>query len=176
MLKKLLPLVLLLILLTGCATKQPGPDAEITVNTASQTLTDGVNTYQYQVEDEWISIRCPNGASISKDVNTGKFVASGNTDVWDMNALIQAVEKIYWPDKPVAEPKVDSEPKIGQILCGLILCGIGLRSIICPQTAWRMRTMRWVRDGEPTELAILHFRLLGILSVVLGVIAVIDGF
>ncbi len=173
MLKKLLPVVLILLLLCGCGTRETvfqvdGRYGTYTVNTEACTITDGTYTYTYNASENNIRITYPNGAwyscstggQISNIGWSDDYDSTPNSPYSDGDHLVDAVKKVTKTRK--AEP--------GMVITALVLAVYGLFLLLAPEAAFHLRFGRWFKNAEPTEFAIKYTRIGGGIIMVLAII------
>ena len=177
--KRWIFLLLLALLLTGCAEAGPMQEVNVwgavfTVDKQAFTISDEDYTYIYilpVMTDDTIRIIYPNGswyqqsgdnvasAGWSNDYDGTPFspYAAGETLV---QAVKQATEKKQIPAR--------------NLIAGCVFLPWGIVNAIWPELGWALWSLRhaaFVKDAEPTEFALGFGRVAGILFIVIGIAA-----
>ena len=190
MFKKLLPLLLCLLLLSGCrppqslfAVDQNG--ITFTVNTKNFTVSDGTHTYYYishgiateNHEQHHITIYYPDGTQYewqserrgdtvtegglgTNGYEEGRYV-SGETLV---KAILQAWDMI--PEDPT---------NWGQIWGGIALIVMGLVNVCFPELLWHLKYWLVVEGGGPSDTFIGISKIGGVVALFVGLILLLVG-
>ena len=194
--KKLLPLLLCLLLLCGCAAtniQQVTLDGqEMTVNLDAKTITHGADVYTYEQKDfgvteKLVTVRYPDGVTYQKAFTFG-IIVGGNTSTG--GTLIpedsgtytgEPDESRYLPGLLVAKAVIQAQTmqekqekakeKDGlYLIVGIILLLAGLVALLFPETGWYMNHWWCVEDGKPSELYLNGSRFSGIIGIAIGII------
>ena len=169
----LLPLLVLAMLLTGCAGERMEPytynvnNRTIEIYPESGTIVDGLDVYHYtRTENQSGSIdyviTYPNGGRFNwtKTENGGHGGGSGIHESLYLsgNVLVWALE--------AGEPA----KKVGSPILGLLLMGLGAVNILFPEVTFHLRKGWMFRDAEPSDAYLFWGRVSGALVAVLGLI------
>ena len=150
------------------------------VDPQAGTITSGADTYSYRIERDSVTITYPNGLQYclympnSTECYGGYVVdADGPSPFIDAPGayiegeyLMEAIDR-YIPAK--TEFSLD----LGGILCGLLLCGVGLWGLLAPQTAWYVSHGWRYKDAEPSDAALAVESIGGIIAIVGGLIMIV---
>ena len=138
------------------------------LDTASQTISDGVNTFSYTAsgtKDRYtVEISYPDGTSYvwkqSGEGGSGGWRA-GLTDEYQYN--VDGSDLCDLVVKTLPDP-----PNYGLIILAVILAGIGIFNIARPRAAWFLNIGWKFKDAEPSEEAISAHVIGGIFAVALA--------
>ena len=169
----LLSLLVLAMLLTGCAGERMEPytynvnNRTIEIYPESGTIVDGLDVYHYtRTENQNGSIdyviTYPNGGRFNwtKTENGGHGGGSGINESLYLsgNVLVWALE--------AGEPA----KKVGSPILGFLLMGLGAVNILFPEVTFHLRKGWMFRDAEPSDAYLFWGRVSGALVAVLGLI------
>ncbi len=173
----LLPLLVLALMLSGCAAASAEPYTytfsrddqvkTITVNPEEKTILDGTDVYTYQTEKSGSGtsyvIDYPNGAVYhwTAGKNGGAGGWSGDYDDQTYisgNILVWAIEE--------NQPR----EKIGNVFLGLLLVGVGALNFFLPELPFRLKYGWRFRDAEPSDAYLTMAKIGGLLGAILGLI------
>lgn len=172
----ILVLLLCLVLLTSC-----GPETQTvytvenngisyTVDTVNGTIFDGKYTYTYMIRGtgsgSQTTITYPNGATYYWSWH-GNVGSGGWSDDYDDRMYVKG--STLRDILSMARPR--QQEKSGNPLIGLLLIGLGIWNAVSPQTAWYLSHGWRFKDAEPSEMALGLNRIGGVISIVVGVIA-----
>ena len=199
--KKLLPLLLCILLLCGCAASNIQQVTlngyDLTVDLENRTITHGTDVYTFEqkefgVMERLITVRYPNGASYRKTFTFGIFVggstSTGGVDLSDDDGTYTGDhdESRYLPGlllaKAVirAEAMKEKQEKANEkdtvyLIVGIILLLSGLFALVFPEAGWYMKHWWCVEGGAPSELYLTGSRISGIIGIAIGVILLLMG-
>ena len=177
-LRILLPLLILALILSGCAgtASQMPYDTNyssgsryysFTVDPAAGTIACGEDVYTYQVEKSGSRtnyvIDYPNGA-IYHWTATEHGGAGGWSDDYDPERYIPGDVLVH--SLELNQPR----EKTGNIFVGLLLMGLGALNFFLPELSFYLRYGWAVRDAEPSDAYITAAKIGGVLAAVLGLI------
>ena len=172
----LLPLLVLALLLSGCAGEPMPYDTNystgsgsysFTVDPAAGTITCGEDVYTYRVETSGSRtsyvIDYPNGA-IYHWTATSAGGAGGWSDDYD--------ESRYIPGDVLVHSLELNQPrqKTGNIGIGLLLMGLGALNFFIPELPFYLRYGWAVENAEPSDAYITVTRIGGAIAAVLGLV------
>ncbi len=169
MLKKLLPILFILLLLAGCSsTKRVEYGGKyFTVNTKTNTVFDGANSYSYTASGNAVEITYPNGA----------WYYSGKNGISYSDDYHETVDKAYTDGGFLAEAvrKAEGNPetRLFTIFGGLLLGALGLSMLLFPEIFFYLRYGWMFRNAEPSDGAILWCRFSGGVAILLAIIFVL---
>lgn len=148
---------------------------EFTLNTEDKTISDGENTYEYEIDgsgDSYrITIDYPDGAqyfwSMSEGVGSGGWNSElTNNSYAKADILVEVAEEDF-------APEVESNPWFIVIILGVL----GLAGLIYPYGLWWLAYGWRYKDVEPSEIALIAERVVGgafvIIAVVLAIIFIV---
>ena len=165
--KRLFPLLLLCLLLTGCGRAKVEQTVYeyngFTVDTQAQTITQGDDVYYYTYSFNGVTITYPNGAEYwwqyEQSGGHGGWNGDYDTDRYaDGWTLVNALS--YRP----AQEKSGG----GNRPLGALLMIFGLFHLIAPSTAWYLSHGWRFKDAEPSELVLALNRLVGGITLLVG--------
>lgn len=139
-----------------------------TVDTKENTITHMGDVYRYE-ENEWPKtprIIYPNGADFADGLGSSNYDPERYVSGETLIAVASGAEN----SKPVAKNPVDV---FGNILLGMLLCGIGALNIFKPEFGWYLKLGWKIRDGEPSDLYLALARFGGGVSVLIGIIVIL---
>lgn len=165
-------LVMLALLVTGCAKKE-----KFVVDTLNHTISDGSYTYEYSdtVEGDvrTIVIRYPDGGTYTWTQDGGE--AKGNMQCGtgisrkaNGAVLLQAILN------PQAEEPEQPSVQWLLIVVGVVVAGIGLLEVLFPVTVWNI-FMRWYYKEDPGEYALTRIISGGLGGIVVGIGVILLG-
>ena len=155
-----------------------------TVDKENGTISDGKYTYFYEFEgnasDYKVTITYPNGTTGSwhqeRNHGTGFGFQGGlGTDYTYCDNLAEAIAqgalKAPQPPEEPKEPIKFRGPRaFEQILGSLLLISLGIIFVTKPKEMARAKFSFWVRNAEPSDLAIWMYRIVGVWVTFAGVI------
>lgn len=170
----LLMLLILAMVLSGCANTVREPydytfsGKTITVYPETNTITDGLDVYTYQIEETQSRtsyvIHYPNGATYHwTATETGG--AGGWSDDYDEsryirgNILVNALEQ--------SQPR----ERVGNIGVGLLLMGLGAVNFFLPELPFHLRYGWAVENAKPSGAYITWTKVCGAIAAIAGLIA-----
>ena len=169
----LLPLLVLALVLSGCAGERMEPytynvnNRTIEIYPESGTIVDGLDVYHYtRTENQSGSIdyviTYPNGGRFNwtKTENGGHGGGSGINE-----SLYLSGDVLVWALE-AGEPA----KKVGSPILGLLLMGLGAVNILFPEVTFHLRKGWMFRDAEPSDAYLFWGRVSGALVAVLGLI------
>ncbi len=196
--KKLLPLLLCILLLCGCAASNIQQVTlggyDLTVDLQGKTITHGTDVYTFEqknlgVMETVVTIHYPNGVTYRKTFTFEIVVAGGSstftdgTDLSDDDGTYTGDhdENRYLPGPLLAKAanqasamkeKQEKENKqdAQYLIYGIFLLLIGLFILLFPEACWHLRHWWCVEGGEPSELYLIGSRISGVLGIAIGVI------
>lgn len=169
----LLPLLVLALVLSGCAGKNPEPytynvnNRTIEIYPESGTIVDGLDVYRYtRTENQSGSIdyviTYPNGGRFNwtKTENGGYGGSSGiNENLYlSGDVLVWALE--------AGEPA----KKVGSPVLGILLMGLGAVDVFFPEAMFHLRKGWMFRNADPSEAWLLWARISGAVVAIVGLI------
>ncbi len=170
-----LPLLILALLLSGCA-GEPQPyeytqgGNTVTVDPVSQTITNGQEVFTYTIEEGTNSTRYqiffPDGSEYYW--SAGKYVGSGGwSDDFDS-------EKWYSYAGFLVNALEQSAPreKVGNPGLGLLMIGLGAVNFFFPEIPFYLRYGWAVENAEPSDAYITWTKFGGVIAAITGVIAI----
>lgn len=172
MMKKLLVLLLAMLLLAGCAENASSTytvvtsHGEFTVDQAQQTISDGTHIYKFEMSGTGrtqVRIIYPNGSSYWRHYDSKYSFSGGWSEDYDENAYVPGDVLL-----DLLERDAPSSGKKGNPLLGIFLIAIGLWHALAPQSAWQFNQGWKFKDAEPSELAMVVYRISGVLAVLFG--------
>ena len=171
-------LLLLLLALTvlGCAKQESvytveQNGIEFLVDTEHKTISDGVNTYQYQFSGDAhsykITITYPNGATYQY-ARTGGLGYGSLDDEYaaDAYAMGDILAQVVLTDAP-------KQTNPGRMMGALVMLIIGVVEVIFPGKLWFLRYGWRYKNAEPSDAALIVDRICGGVWIVLGLILMI---
>ena len=191
MIRKLLPVLLCLLLLSGCTQPQSVFAVErdgmtFTVDTKDRTISDGVNTYYFVrvgvgVEQSMTyrtTIIYPDRSEYTwTEERSGNIVTSGGGKGSDdyvegryisgellAKVVDQAISMI--PEDPI---------NAGQIAGGIFCAIMGLIPLFLWKQLWDLKHGWTVDGGEPSELYMFSSKMSGIACIVIGLVLLLIG-
>lgn len=173
----LIPILILALLLSGCGKQSQEPytyswstfsgTKTITVNPETQTILDGADVYDYEMETSGgrtsYVITYPNGATYHW-TESGYGGAGGWSDDYDDETYITG-NILVW-----ALEENQPREKTGNILVGLLLMGLGGVNFFYPEAIFYLRKGWMFRNAEPSEAYLLWGKISGALVAVFGLI------
>ena len=169
----LLPLLVLALVLSGCAGERMESytynvnNRTIEIYPESGTIVDGLDVYHYtRTENQSGSIdyviTYPNGGRFNwtKTENGGRGGGSGINE-----SLYLSGDVLMWALE-AGEPA----KKVGSPILGLLLMGLGAVNILFPEVTFHLRKGWMFRDAEPSDAYLFWGRVSGALVAVLGLI------
>ena len=170
--KKWIALVLLLVLLTGCAQEK-----KLVVDTENHTLSDGTYTYEYSdttsADARTIIIRYPDGGTYTwtqtGDKTQGQMICGpGISSSANGEVLVQAILN---PQKEETE-----HPSLRWVLIvlGIPVAVLGLLEVLYPVVAWDLFLRRRYQE-DPGAYALTRIISGGIGGIFLGVVLILMG-
>ena len=141
---------------------------QFTVDTKQNTITHEGDLYRYE-SGQWpdgMRIIYPNGA----DYQNGKGSSNYDPERYvPGDTLIGVATNAENSKSAVKNPmKV-----FGNILLGILLCGVGVLNIFHPEFGWYLKLGWKFRDGEPSDLYLGLARFGGGVSALVGVIVIL---
>lgn len=196
--KKLLPLLLCILLLCGCAATNIQQVAlggyDLTVDLENRTITHGSDVYTFEQDDSGVvetvvTIHYPNGASYRKTF-TFEIAIVGNGSISSGDPLLPNDDGTYTGDYDenrylpglllakaanqagaMKEKQVKENKQDGHYLVyGIILLLAGLFTLVFPEVGWHLRHWWCVEGGEPSELYLTVGRISGVLGIAISII------
>lgn len=67
----------------------------------------------------------------------------------------------------------DTQYDVPSPLLVIALFGLGAWNLISPQSAWWLAHGWWYKDGEPSDLALILYRLAGAFMILVGVVCIL---
>lgn len=174
----ILPLLILALVLSGCAgeaSRMPydtnyntgSREYSFTVDPAAGTITCGADVYTYQVEKSGnrtsYVIDYPNGA-----IYHWTATESGGSGGWSDNYD----ETRYIPGDVLVHSLELNQPreKTGNVGIGLLLMGLGAVNFFLPEIPFYLRYGWAVENAEPSDAYITWTKIGGALAAVLGLV------
>lgn len=160
--------LLLALLLTGCASKNPtehrididGNIRTVTLDPAAQTVTDGDDVYHYTVNGNDLQITYPNGAVYEESGSSiswyGNYDSERYLSGFLLSNVIQSTRSS--PDEPAP------------LICALLLFALGLFGIVSPRGMWYLSYGWHYKDAEPSDTALTINRVGGVGFIILSII------
>lgn len=189
--KKIIPIILLAaLLLTACRWESDAVSTDpytysngektLYVDPQAGTITCGVHTYRFEIDGDNISIIYPNGCkyimTVRDGISYGGYTTGMNSTFFAENGyedgdnLMAAVERFM----PNNDGGLDSGgTSIMGVMCGVLICGIGLWSLLAPQSAWYVSHGWRYKDAEPSDAALAVESIVGIIAIVGGLIMIV---
>lgn len=171
----LLPLLVLALVLSGCAGERMEPytynvnNRTIEIYPESGTIVDGLDVYRYtRTENQNGSIdyviTYPNGGRFNwtKTENGGHGGGSGIHE-----SLYLSGDVLVWALE-AGEPA----KKVGSPILGLLLMGLGAVDIFFPEAMFRLRKGWMFRNAEPLEACLTFGRVAGVILAALGLVLI----
>ena len=153
---------------------------EYVVDQENGTISDGIYTYHYTFSGDAsgysIHIIYPDGSTYSWHKQTSNgwgFGSGGWSDDYDPDRYVSG--DVLCDILEAGAPQAKKQANPGQALLGIVLVGIGLFSIVSPQTAWYLSDGWKFKDAEPSEMALGITRFGGGVAVLFGIIALLTG-
>lgn len=162
--------IMLFSMLSGCSNSRTVTynNREYTLNTAEKTVTDGTNTYRYELDGTEshpsVKIIYPDGSSYYS-VKQGNAYISGNSDDYGNYGYTEGGILCDIVFEGTAE-KTDAKV----IILSLVLIAIGVISIIAPRKMWYLNYGWRFKNAEPSDVAIVLNRVCGAVLVVIGLV------
>ena len=170
----LLCLSALLLLLTACGGSRRDGDPSVfekdgyTVDLERQTITHGEDVYTFSVSgggsSSTIRIIYPNGASYF-------WTWSGNSG---HGGWSDDYDPARYTDGDTLMALIDFRPEPegsgGSPLLALLLLAVGLFDLISPRTAWYLGYGWRFKDAEPSDAALVLYRVGGVIAVLAALI------
>lgn len=176
-LRILLPLLILALILSGCA-GEPMPyeytsgDRTVTVDPINCNITCGEDVYLYEVEKTEIRtsyvIQYPNGA-IFHWTASEHGGAGGWSDDYDEFRYIPGDFLVDALDQAVSQIAPNRE-KVGNVGIGLLLMGLGAVNFFIPYIPFYLRYGWAVENAEPSDAYITWAKIGGVIAAVLGLV------
>lgn len=140
----------------------------LTVDPANNTISDGVNTYTYEIRDTNIEIIYPNGATYWYSNVNGGNVSSGWSKDYDSELYLSGfVLEGALGELPTATPRSTNFVLI--LLCLLV----GIIMLSYPRIAWYC-THGWMyQNAEPSNAALISARISGAVLLVLALVLLV---
>ena len=144
------------------------------VDTEQQTLSDGKNTYQYQLDlknDGYdLVITYPNKATWNwTETNDGGF--GGWSDDYDYTGIAYPTGETFQNILAKAGVTLSYKPQTGKnLLLFLVLLVIGGFALAAPQVTWYLEYGWRFKDAEPSDLALWVNRVIGFIVIVFAVV------
>ena len=162
----LLPVLILVLLLSGCAGKNPEPytynvnNRTIEIYPESGTIVDGLDVYHYtRTENQSGSIdyviTYPNGGRFNwtKTQNGGHGGGNGINE-----SLYLSGDVLVWALE-AGEPV----KKVGSPILGILLMGLGAVNFFFPDAMFHLRKGWMFRDAEPSDAYLTWGRISGVI-------------
>lgn len=169
----LLPLLVLALLLSGCAEKAQNPYSytqggnTVTVDPENGTITQGENVYTYTVEEgrnyTSYEIRYPNGGTYYWTTTEVSGVGGGN-EAYDESEYLPGHLLVNALERPAPRQRH------GNFVVGLMLIGLGAVGFFLPELPFYLRYGWAVENAVPSDAYITWSKIGGVLSAVLGLI------
>lgn len=170
--RTLIPLLILVLLLSGCA-GEPVPyeytqgENTVTVDPIHQTISNGQETFTYTVEDRGsrvqYEITFPDGSRYwwiaGNGGGAGGWSDDFNQDRWSYASfLVRALEQ--------SAPR----EKVGNPGAGLLLMGLGAVNFFLPELPFYFRYGWAVENAEPSDTYITWTKTAGVIAAVTGLV------
>ena len=140
-------------------------DQLFTVDTKQNTITHMGDVYRYE-DGKWpegMRIIYPNGADFQNGIGSSNYDPERYVDGETLIGVASGAES--------SKPAVKNPMKVfGNILLGILLCGVGVLNIFHPEFGWYLKLGWKIRDGEPSDLYLALARFGGGVSVLIGII------
>jgi hypothetical protein len=120
------------------------------------------NGYRYEVE-------FPNGKTYYWE-QTGNIGAGGGSPRLTPQEMFDADKAIEYYEQQYGEARAQDESSSGKKIFGFLFVLCGLFGAISPRTAWYLEIGWQLRDAEPTELALILNRIIGIAFCIVGLV------
>ena len=173
----LLPVLILALMLSGCGKQSREPytysystfsgDKTITVNPETQTILDGTDVYDYEVESTNIRtsyvITYPNGATYHWTASEHGG-AGGWSDDYDENRYISGNILIH------AIEQNQPREKTGNVGIGFLLMGLGALNFFFPELPFYLKYGWAVENAEPSDTYITITKIGGVAVMIVGLI------
>ena len=147
-----------------------------TIDRINRTVYDGSYTYKYSITGtptNWnMTLTYPDGSKFIYEREAGKNIVTGtgnvNERVYASSQTLYNILADQLPKNPPApaQNKIDIE----NILCAVLLCGLGAWQLAKPEFFAKAQVIFWVRNAEPSDFAIFMTRLVGALCVFAGIL------
>jgi len=173
----LLLLLLLALTVLGCAKQESvytvvQNGMEFKVDTEHKTISDGVNTYQYQFSGDAhsykITITYPNGATYQY-ARTGGMGYGSLDDEYaaDAYAMGDMLAQVVQTDAP-------KHTNPGKMMGALVMLILGALEVFFPEKLWSLRYGWRYKNAEPSDAALIVGRICGGGLIVVGVILLLS--
>ena len=142
------------------------------VDKEAKTISDGTNTYQYDFagdkSDYELAITYPD-ASNYWFVQEGSSGHGGWSDDYDENKYVDGDilrEVIVTSVSTVSNISLFT----GEFWMGLLLLGVGIFNVAAPSAAWYLEYGWRFKDAEPSDIALVLNRIVGVVIIVIVIV------
>lgn len=138
-------------------------------NVIGNTQTEEEDVYHYTYEDGDITITYPNGATYWESASANGAIAGWDGD-YDTDRYIDGMTLAMQLTQAYNNSGKNWDEVVIMGLVCLVVIGLCLVDVIHPEWFFELRYSLWVRNAEPTELALTMSRMGGVIGIVLCVI------
>ena len=144
---------------------------EYTLNTTEKTVTDGTNTYRYELDGTEshpsVKIIYPDGSSYYS-IKQGNAYISGNSDDYGNSDYAEGsilCDIVFDANSGKSTAKV--------IPLALILIIIGVLDIVIPEKMWKLSYGWRFKNAEPSDASLIFFRVSGAVIILIAIIFIL---
>ena len=190
----ILSVVILSLLLSSCNSNQPQSEPySATVETNGQSITiifdessfssgkieakNGEYEFQYETQLNGLkfTVTYPDGCIYSQTTISGGISYPHDYDSSEREAkgYIDLLSLDWAIDSAVDNAQGKGSQNGPSPLLAVLLLGCGVWHLFAPKTAWWLARGWWYKNAEPSDLALMLYRILGIILLFVGIICLI---